>query len=69
MEMEIVNYSTFHIHTLVKETECQVQRYSSSFYGQPETSNRSLSLELLSRINKSNDIPWCVVEDFNEILS
>lgn len=69
VELEIVNYSDFLIHALVKETECQDECLISGFYGRPETTERHLSWELLSQVNVDNDLPWCVVGNFNEIIS
>lgn len=69
VELEIVNYFDFHIHALVKGMERQDEGLILGIYGWPKTNERHLSWELLSRITLSNDLPWCVIGEFNEIIS
>lgn len=41
----------------------------TGFYGFPKTHKRKASWSLLSQINLNSDLPWCVLGDFNKILT
>ncbi|GMI76000.1 hypothetical protein HRI_001269300 [Hibiscus trionum] len=40
----------------------------TGFYGAPEERNRDDSWNLLRQLNDTNDLPWLVLGDFNELL-
>lgn len=39
------------------------------FYGQPKTSRREETWQILERLGSSNSLPWLCIGDYNEILS
>lgn len=59
MDLEIVNYSEFHIHALLKDTNNHAKCLVSGFYGRLEITERHLSWELLNHVNMNIDIHWC----------
>lgn len=66
-EVEILNYSHFHIHPRVLDSELKFEWLMTGCYSDP---NSSTTLwDLLSSINKKVGKPWCVIRDFNEITS
>lgn len=67
--VDIVNYSSNHIHIWVQSTTSGKFWMITGFYGYPEKCKRKASRSLLSQINPNNDSPWCVLGDFNEILT
>lgn len=69
IELEIINYSTFHIHTKVMENSLGVVSFLTSFYSAPEVGKRACTWNLLGRINSGMDANWCLMGDFNEIIS
>lgn len=67
IEIQIINYSNSHIHFRGHDDKIRKEVFITDFYGQPDTSKRSESWSLLSRINQGLDKPWCVIGNFNEI--
>lgn len=61
VELEVVNYSDFHIHTKVTVTPNEVVGYLTGFYGAPETSKRSQSWNLLGKIDPGVNSSLCVM--------
>ncbi|KAK9100452.1 hypothetical protein Scep_023882 [Stephania cephalantha] len=46
-----------------------VPRYRlTGFYGYLNAARRRASWDLLSNLSKHSEIPWCVLDDFNDIL-
>lgn len=43
--------------------------YLTRFYGNPDTSKRQDSWKLLAKIREYMEASWCVLENFNKILS
>ncbi|XP_040989049.1 uncharacterized protein LOC121236682 [Juglans microcarpa x Juglans regia] len=41
----------------------------TGFYGHPETAKRKGSWELLQMLKPSSELGWCVIGDFNELIS
>lgn len=60
INLEILNYSNSHITSKIRDFD---------FYGQPDTCKRLESWNLSNRINKEPDMSWCVLDDFNEIVT
>lgn len=67
ISFEIVNFSNYHIHTKIWESNTRVWWLLTGFYSIPETSKRVDSWDLLGRINQEIVKRWCVIGDFNEI--
>lgn len=66
--VDVINYSQFHINAKVEWKEQNVPWKFTGFYGQAEVCKRKYTWNLLSLLNQSHEISWCIVEDFNEIL-
>lgn len=39
------------------------------YYVYPERSRRRQARELLKEISRMSNIPWCIIEDFNDLLT
>ncbi|KAF5471486.1 hypothetical protein F2P56_008274 [Juglans regia] len=65
---EIVNYSQSHINVWIEE-EGEKKWLLTCFYGQPDTNKRKESWSLLNSLKPAANIGWCIVGDFNEILT
>ena len=39
------------------------------FYGCPERRGRRESWDILLNLSNKSDLPWCIVGDFNDILT
>lgn len=48
---------------------CLVEWHLAGIYSHPEAAYRLDSWDLLRSLKGSDEIPWLVVRDFNEILS
>lgn len=66
-EIEIVNYSQFHIHAKVQDLYAITDGFITGFYGNLDSRKRQFSCELVPCINSETWQPWCVIGDFNEI--
>lgn len=51
IELEIVNFSNYHMHSKTMEDSIWVEWFLTGFYGIPETSKRVESWDLLKKIN------------------
>ncbi|KAF5452148.1 hypothetical protein F2P56_027178 [Juglans regia] len=70
MEVEILNYSQRHISAWITSEGGKKERWLlTGFYGNPETSMREESWQLLGSLKPIASSGWCVVGDFNEILT
>lgn len=69
IELEIANFSNYHINTKVKEDSLGVAWYLNGFYGIPKISRRNESWNFLGRINDDLDASGCALSDFNEITT
>lgn len=67
INLEILSFSAGHIDYVIKDPISHWR--FTSFYGNPNTSLRYHSWNLLKRLNCSSTLPWLVGGDFNEILS
>lgn len=66
---EIINYSQHHIYANMRCEEQNLSWLFTGFYGHPEVSKRKAKWNLLSMLNPSLEIPWCIIGAFNEIIS
>lgn len=70
MEVEILNYSQRHISAWITSEEGKKERWLlTGFYGNPETSMREEAWQLLGFLKPLASCGWCVIGDFNEILT
>lgn len=68
-EVKIVNYSHHHIHAKVLDPDINSSRFLVGFYSNPDSSKRHQLWSLLSITNLEGGGPWCMIRDFNEILT
>ncbi|KAL0408431.1 UNVERIFIED_CONTAM: putative mitochondrial protein [Sesamum radiatum] len=66
--VSIQSYSNRHIDASVQIDDQQQTWRFSGIYGEPETSNRKKTWELLARLKAQAIRPWLCIGDFNEIL-
>lgn len=64
-ELEVVNFSDFHIHSKIRDTSKKTICYLTGFYDALETSKQIQSWILLGKINPGMNTRWCVMGDFN----
>lgn len=60
VDLEILNYSQWHIHSLIKNDGGRDKWFFTGFYGHPDASKRKLSWELLSSLKPRSGEAWCV---------
>ncbi|XP_042988623.1 uncharacterized protein LOC122316153 [Carya illinoinensis] len=68
VEVDIFNYSRWHISAHVKPGPDKPMWLFTGFYGHPETAKRNRSWELLKNLNPGTSMAWLCCGDFNEIL-
>ncbi|XP_041000998.1 uncharacterized protein LOC121246780 [Juglans microcarpa x Juglans regia] len=66
VELEILNYSQHHISAYIGRKDRWVL---TGFYSHPEASKRKETWRLLSLIKPVEQMPWCIIGDFNKVLS
>lgn len=66
--VEIVNYFQRHINAWIMDEGVDKRWLLTCYYGQPETTKRKESWNLLKSFKPQTQVGWCVVGDFNEIL-
>ncbi|CAH9143861.1 unnamed protein product, partial [Cuscuta epithymum] len=66
--VDLVNYSKNFINVLIKEDGSDPWRLTG-FYGVPDRSRRRESWEILRSLASLSTLPWCIVGDFNDILT
>ncbi|KAF5475672.1 hypothetical protein F2P56_007452 [Juglans regia] len=69
VEAVVHTYTQHHISLMVKGAEGGKEWLLTGFYGNPNTSRRKESWQLLQAINPGSLIGWVCVGDFNEILN
>lgn len=67
-QVTLQHFSKNFIDVLMKPLDKDVEWRFSSFYGSPYIDNRSSRWDCLRQMGCISRIPWCVCEDFNEIL-
>lgn len=68
VRLDLINYIANHILVKVREEDGH-NWFLTSFYGQPEASQRGKFWALLNHLKYFVDCPWVCVDDFNAILS
>jgi hypothetical protein len=68
LNCQILNYSQNHIDIEVNDPLKGVWRLTG-FYGFPEGGHRRDSWNFLHHLSNISHLPWCIIGDFNDILS
>jgi hypothetical protein len=69
IQCRVLNYSRNFINLIVKEKAEEEEWRLTCYYGYPERERRRQAWELLKELRDMSDLPWCVVGDFNDLLS
>ncbi|GAU49866.1 hypothetical protein TSUD_366220 [Trifolium subterraneum] len=64
----VLNYTRNFINLLVEDEQCGEWRLTC-YYGYPERSRRRAAWDLLRALGNMSSIPWCIIGDFNDLLS
>ncbi|GAU19619.1 hypothetical protein TSUD_383140, partial [Trifolium subterraneum] len=64
----VLNYTRNFINILVEDEEWGEWRLAC-YYGYPERSRRRAAWDLLRALGNMSSIPWCIIGDFNDLLS
>ncbi|XP_058775465.1 uncharacterized protein LOC131649724 [Vicia villosa] len=64
----ILNFSRNYVNLLV-EDESKGGWRLTCYYGYPERTCRREAWDMLRDLRNMSDVPWCVIEDFNDLLS
>lgn len=64
----LLSYSNNHIDFAVKVDDLGEWRLTG-FYGFPERRRRNESWNFIRSLSRASDLPWCVIGDFNDLLS
>lgn len=67
-DLEIYNYSRYHINAIVKDEDGHHDWKFTGFCGRQESARRTESWALLKHLKNHQPVPWMCVGDFNEIL-
>jgi hypothetical protein len=75
-ECNLINYATNFINLEVTKQQQQQQQQQqqhrwrfTGFYVFPEIERRRDSWDLLRTLDQDNNLPWCIMGDFDDILS
>jgi hypothetical protein len=68
IQCRVMNYSRNFINLVVKEGDEPEWRLTC-YYGYPERGRRRQAWDLLRELRDMSDHPWCIIGDFNDLLS
>ena len=68
VDVSVLSFSKSHIHVQIGNGSNGVPWQFTRFYGNPETSKRNESWQLLKVLKEQFKLPWLRAGDFNEIL-
>lgn len=68
VDITLRSYSKNHIDVMVESVDAKPSWRLTGFYGEPCTSKRQSTWQLLRLLGKQVARPWCCIWDFNEIL-
>ncbi|GAU10318.1 hypothetical protein TSUD_418940, partial [Trifolium subterraneum] len=68
IKCRVMNYSRNFINLVVEDKEEGEWRLTC-YYGYPERGRRSQAWKLLRELRDMSDLPWCIIGDFNDLLS
>lgn len=67
VECNISRYSQNHVDLVFNENNVQKWRLTC-FYGFHERARRKQSWELICKLARVSNLPWCIMGDFNDLL-
>ncbi|GAU35032.1 hypothetical protein TSUD_103550 [Trifolium subterraneum] len=67
-KFRVLNYTRNFINMIVEDEQWGEWRLTC-YYGYPEWSRRRAAWDLLRDLGNMSSIPWCVIGDFNDLLS
>jgi hypothetical protein len=67
-DCNLINFSTNFINLEVNHPTHPKWRFTG-FYGYPDSGRRRDSWDLLRTLAQDNSLPWCIMGDFNDLLS
>ncbi|GLT77765.1 hypothetical protein SLA2020_493240 [Shorea laevis] len=67
-EVQIQNFSRWHISAVITSGTNSIPWKFTGFYGDPDRAGRDASWSLLTHLNTYGPSPWLCVGDFNEII-
>jgi endonuclease/exonuclease/phosphatase family metal-dependent hydrolase len=68
IKCRVMNYSRHFINLVVEDKEGAEWRLTC-YYGYPERGRRRQAWDLLRELRDMSDLPWCIIGDFNDLLS
>ncbi|KAL0007072.1 hypothetical protein SO802_008574 [Lithocarpus litseifolius] len=68
IQVNVIKYSLSNIDAKVNSGDGYGWWHLTGFYGNPETSQRSESWNLLKYLSGLSQFPWLAIGDFNEII-
>ena len=68
VEMEVLATTEYEIHAIVKVINSNLSWLLSSIYGSPRFAKCTLFWENLCSISLLRNLPWAIVDDFNDVL-
>ncbi|GAU27412.1 hypothetical protein TSUD_356480 [Trifolium subterraneum] len=68
VKCRVMNYSRNFINIIVEDSDIGDWRLTC-YYGYPERSRRKMAWDLLRELRHMSNLPWCVIGDFNDLLS
>lgn len=69
INVEVLNYSQRHISAWITSEEGKMKWLLTGFYCEFDSSKREEAWNLLAALKPIGDFGWCVIGDFNEILT
>lgn len=67
--VDVQTFGPWHIDAEVGGTDSSRRWRFTGFYGQPKTSKKEETWQILERLESSNSLPWLCIRDYNKILS
>ncbi|KAL0358468.1 UNVERIFIED_CONTAM: hypothetical protein Sangu_0696200 [Sesamum angustifolium] len=67
--VDLVSFSRYHMDARVQLREGEDYWRFTGFYGEPDSSKRAVSWDLLKCLSRLSNLPWICVGDYNAILS
>lgn len=68
-DAQVQSFTKWHVNLLVKDTQTINEWLLTGFYGHPDSSKRSSTLNLLKALDPTSQLPWFCFKDFNEIAT
>jgi hypothetical protein len=69
VKCRVMNYSRNFINLIVDDDDERGEWRLTCYYGYPERNRRRLAWDLLRELRDMSTLPWCLIGDFNDLLS